>query len=35
MVRGIERTPIFRADAGRADFVTRLAALAERGALSL
>ena len=32
MVRGIERTQIFRADADRADFVTRLAALAAQGA---
>jgi hypothetical protein len=35
MVRGIERTSIFRADADRADFVARLAALVERGALSM
>ncbi len=33
MVRGLERQPIFRDDADRADFVTRLAALAESGAL--
>ena len=32
MVRGIERTAIFRDDADRTDFVTRLAALAEQGA---
>ena len=32
MVRGIERTQIFRADADRADFVARLATLAEQGA---
>jgi len=35
MVRGIERTAIFRDDADRADFVGRLAALAERGALTV
>ncbi len=34
MVRGIERRPIFRADADRADFVTRLAGWAEVGALT-
>jgi hypothetical protein len=28
MVRGIERQPIFRDDAGRADFVARLVAVA-------
>ena len=32
MVRGIERTALFRDDRDRADFVTRLAALAESGA---
>jgi putative transposase len=32
MVRGIERTAIFRDDRDRADFVTRCAALAEAGA---
>ena len=35
MVRGIERTAIFRDDADRADFVGRLATLAERGALTV
>jgi putative transposase len=35
MVRGIERTAIFRDDLDRADFVARLAALAERGALTV
>jgi len=35
MVRGIERTPIFRADADRADLVARLADLAEQGALTV
>ena len=29
MVRGLERRPIFREDADRADFVARLARLAE------
>lgn len=33
MVRGIERTAIFRDDADRADLMARLAALTERGAL--
>jgi len=33
MVRGIERTTLFRDDTDRADFVARLAALAEQGAL--
>ncbi len=33
MVRGIERTFLFREDTDRADFVARLAALAEKGAL--
>ena len=33
MVRGIERTTLFREDADREDFVARLAALAEQGAL--
>ncbi len=32
MVRGIERTQIFRDDTDRADFVARLAALAQAGA---
>ena len=32
MVRGLERRAIFRDDADRADFVGRLAALAEAGA---
>jgi hypothetical protein len=32
MVRGIARTPIFRTDADRADFVARLAGLVEQGA---
>ena len=35
MVRGLERQIIFRDDADRADFVTRLAALAESGALAV
>jgi putative transposase len=35
MVRGIERTPIFRDDTDREDFVVRLAALAEAGAWSV
>jgi len=35
MVRGIERTQIFRADADRADFVARLAPVAEVGALTV
>jgi REP element-mobilizing transposase RayT len=35
MVRGIERTAIFRDDTDRADFLTRLAALAEQGALTI
>jgi REP element-mobilizing transposase RayT len=35
MVRGIERRPIFRDDADRADFVRRLAALAEQGAVTV
>jgi putative transposase len=35
MVRGIERTRIFRDDRNRADFVTRLAALAEQGPLTI
>jgi len=34
MVRGIERTTIFRDDTDRTDFVARLAALAESGALT-
>ena len=32
MMRGIERTAIFRDDRDRTDFVTRLATLAEQGA---
>jgi REP element-mobilizing transposase RayT len=32
MVRGTERTQLFRTDTDRADFVARLAALAEQGA---
>jgi REP element-mobilizing transposase RayT len=32
MVRGLERRVIFRDDADRADFVTRVAAVAEQGA---
>jgi hypothetical protein len=35
MVRGIERTLIFRNTTDRADFVARVAALAERGAWSV
>jgi putative transposase len=35
MVRGIERTAIFRDDVDRADFVARVAALAEAGALTV
>ncbi|MBI4735992.1 MAG: transposase [candidate division NC10 bacterium] len=35
MVRGIERRPIFRDDADRADFVARLGALATAGALTV
>ena len=35
MVRGLERRAIFRDDADRADFVGRLAALAETGALTV
>ncbi len=35
MVRGLERRAIFRDDADRADFVERLAALAEGGALTV
>jgi len=35
MVRGLERRAIFRDDADRADFVARLAALAEAGALTV
>ena len=35
MVRGIERTSIFRDDTDRSDFVARLAALAEAGALTV
>ena len=35
MVRGIERTTIFRDDADRADFLGRLAGVAERGAVTV
>jgi hypothetical protein len=35
MVRGIERTQIFRDDTDRADFLARLAALVEAGAWTL
>ena len=35
MVRGIERRPIFKDPPDRADFVARLAALAEAGALTV
>jgi REP element-mobilizing transposase RayT len=35
MVRGLERRTIFRDDADREDFVVRLAALAEAGALTV
>jgi putative transposase len=35
MVRGLERRIIFRDDMDRADFVARLAALAESGALAI
>ena len=35
MVRGIERTTLFRDDGDRADFLARLAALAEAGALTV
>ncbi|MEI8190001.1 MAG: transposase, partial [candidate division NC10 bacterium] len=35
MVRGIERTTIFRDDTDRADFLARLASLAESGALTV
>ena len=35
MVRGIERRPIFRDEEDRADFVARLAALADQGALTV
>ena len=35
MVRGIERTAIFQDDTDRADFVARLTALAEHGALAV
>jgi REP element-mobilizing transposase RayT len=35
MVRGIERTTIFRDDTDRADFVARLAGLAEAGAFTV
>jgi hypothetical protein len=35
MVRGIERTAVCRDDTDRADFVARLAALAESGALTV
>jgi hypothetical protein len=35
MVRGLERRTIFRDDADREDFLGRLAALAEAGALTV
>jgi REP element-mobilizing transposase RayT len=35
MVRGLESRAIFRDDVDRADFVARLAALAEAGALTI
>ncbi len=35
MVRGLERRPIFRDETDREDFVTRLAALARQGALTI
>ena len=35
MVRGIERTTIFRDDPDRTDFLGRLAALADQGALTI
>jgi hypothetical protein len=35
MVRGIERTSIFRDDTDRANFLARLASLAESGALTV
>ena len=35
MVRGIERTAIFRDDTDRADFIARFAHLAEQGALTV
>lgn len=35
LVRGLERHAIFRDDVDRADFVARLAALAESGALTI
>lgn len=35
MVRGIERTALFRDETDRADFVARLARLAEQGALTV
>ena len=35
MVRGLERGVLFRDDTDRADFVARVAALAERGALTV
>jgi REP element-mobilizing transposase RayT len=35
MVRGIERRTIFRVTADRADFVTRVAGLAEQGSLTV
>ena len=35
MVRGIERTTIFRDDPDRTEFLGRLAALAEQGALTI
>jgi hypothetical protein len=35
MVRGVERTQIFRTDVDRADFVDRLADLVAQGALAV
>jgi hypothetical protein len=35
MVRGIARTPIFRDDPDRTEFLGRLAALADQGALTI
>ncbi len=35
IVRGIERRPIFRGDAGRADFIARLAGLVQATGLAV
>jgi len=35
MVRGIERTTLFRDDGDRTDFLARLASLVEAGALTV